>query len=112
MPKKSTSLTLNSQSKYNQNTHKWTVYIPNANIWYMLRLLEDKLFQFNKNTSHNASTYDTLHFFMQIYLYEKILPTLRKAAQSNKNSIAINKTEAIALAKLDSVCEAYLNKII
>ncbi len=111
MTKKSNLPSLNSSSKYNQNTKKWTVYIPNENVWYMLRLLEDKLFEFNKKYSHNTVTDTTFVFFMQIYMYEKILPTLRKAAQSNKNSLTINKTEAIALSKLDANCEVYLNKI-
>ncbi|WP_375559678.1 hypothetical protein ACE193_18370 [Bernardetia sp. OM2101] len=110
--RKSTSLTLNSQSKYNPATQKWTVYVPNTQIWYMLRLLEDKLFKFNNSVSHNAVTDDTFVFFMQIYLYEQVVKHLRSAAQSNKNVLKLNKTEAKALAKLGENCNAYLNKII
>lgn len=109
--KKSTIPSLDTLSKYNKNTGRWTVFVPNKQIWYVLRVLEDAILEFKDKYPNNLVRKDTYFQYVEIYLYESVEKTLRKAAKANKNFLNITKTEALALTKLDKNCEAYLNKI-
>lgn len=106
------TLTLNSPSKYNPSSKRWTIFVANEDIWYMYGQLEEKIFEFERKYSPNSVTEETYLYFMQIELYKKILKTLRTAALNNKNHLSITKTEAFALSKIDSYCKGLVSRIL
>lgn len=108
---KSNALTLSSPSKYNPTNGRWTVFVPNENIWYMYGLLEEKIFEFQK-FNPNHVTRNNYFQYVEVYMYEQVLKRLRSAARGNKNELKLTQTEALGLIKLDANCIAYLSKIV
>lgn len=108
--KKSNSLILNSPSKYNPNTGRWTVYIPNIVLVDLYKTVEQYCY-FGEMKPNEVFENRNLFEYMEFAYLKTLIPLLRRSALKAKNQIILSKLDAIILSRIDTPAKHFLNKM-
>ncbi|WP_375559098.1 hypothetical protein ACE193_15320 [Bernardetia sp. OM2101] len=96
---------------YNPKTKKHTLYLGEAVVLGICRLLEDYIRNFEKQNHPQMANELNYFEYAEIYLYKSLLKKIRSSVANGKGTLVLFKIEAQALSKIDMRLEPYFSKI-